>query len=270
MNEGNQPSATQAAAYRRPGLKCITPYIVVRGAARLIEFLISAFGGIERLRVPGQGGSIMHAEVAIGNGTVELSDGNDRYPAAPCAIHLYVDDADASYERALEAGAASIYPVADQHWGDRQGAVRDHFGNHWYIAKAGWTPGPDGIPSVQPFLHLRDALPMIPFVKAAFGGEALGVAKSPEGLMLHATLLIGDATFEIDEAHDEFQPMPCHLHIYVPDADVAYAQALRAGAESLEKPQDAPYGDRSSAVKDAWGNGWFIATHNPRGAAPGP
>jgi uncharacterized glyoxalase superfamily protein PhnB len=72
---------------------------------------------------------------------------------------------------------------------------------------------------------------------------------------------IGNATLELDEAHGEFQPMPCHLHVYVPDTDVAYAQALRAGATSIEAPEDKPYGDRSAGVKDAWGNSWFIATY---------
>ena len=62
--------------------------------------------------------------------------------------------------------------------------------------------------------------------------------------MLRATIRIGNATLEINEAHGEFQPKPCHLHIYVPDADAMYARAIRAGATSVETPQDKPYGDR--------------------------
>lgn len=260
--ETSQASATKAVAYMRPGLTSITPYIVIRPAAEFINFLTTAFGGNERLRMPTPDGSIMHAEVAIGNGAIELSDGDAAYPPAPAAIHLYVEDADATYERAMQAGATSISPVADQPWGDRQGSVRDPFGNHWYIAMVkGWTPGPEGVSTVQPYLHLRDAHNMIPFLEAAFGAEALGVAKSPEGAVLHGTIRIGNATLEIDEAHDEFQPMPCHLHVYVPDTDATYMQALRAGATSIETPQDKPYGDRSAGVKDPWGNSWFIATY---------
>lgn len=60
---------------------------------------------------------------------------------------------------------------------------------------------------------------MIPFMAAAFGAEAIGVHKSPEGMVMHATMRIGNATLEMDEAHGEYQPKPCHLHIYVPDAD---------------------------------------------------
>ena len=254
-------SGAQDFTYVRPGLSCITPYIITEHAEHFLDFLKRAFGGTERSRVAGPGGSILHAEVALGRGAIELSEGNETYLPAPAAIHLYVDDADATFERALEEGAASIYPVADQHWGDRQGAVKDGFGNHWYIATAGWTPGPEGIPAVQPFLHLHSAEKMIPFLEAAFNAEALGVAKSPEGAVLHGTIRIGNATLEIDEAHDELQPMPCSLHVYVADTDAAYAQALQAGASSVAAPRNEEYGDRSASVRDAWGNSWFIATY---------
>jgi uncharacterized glyoxalase superfamily protein PhnB len=102
---------------------------------------------------------------------------------------------------------------------------------------------------------------MIPFLEAAFGAEAMGVHKSPEGIVHHATIRIGNATLEIDEAHGEFQPMPCHLHVYVLDTDAVYERALQAGATSIETPRNAPYGDRAAGVKDAWGNSWFIATY---------
>ena len=267
MNEGAAPSPAPAkseARYMRPGFTSITPYIVIKGTARFIDFLRAAFQSTERLRVPLPDGSLMHAEVAVGNGIIETADANDQFPAAPTDIHLYVDDADATYARTVQAGATPIYEVADQPWGDRQGAVQDPFGNHWYIAKPGWTPGPEGVRTIQPFLHLHDAHKMIPFLEAAFGAETLGLATSPEGMVHHATIRIGNATLEIDEAHDEFQPKPCHLHVYVPDTDAIYAQALRAGATSVETPQDKPYGDRSAGVKDPFGNSWFIATYQGR------
>jgi len=269
VNEGTAPSSAKAGeakpkavGHQRPGLTAITPYIIVRPATQFMEFLKSCFNGIERLRMPAPDGSIMHAEMAIGNGAIEVSDGNEQYPTAPAAVHLYVDDPDATYARTLQAGATSFYAPTDEHpSGDRWGAVKDPFGNHWYIAKPrGWTPGQEGLRSVQPYLHLREADKMIPFMEAVFGAEAMGVHKSPDGIVHHATIRIGNATLEIDEAHGEFQPMPCHLHVYVPDTDAVYARAMRAGATSIEVPQDKPYGDRSAGVKDAWGNSWFIAT----------
>jgi uncharacterized glyoxalase superfamily protein PhnB len=266
MNEGTAAAPSpgpKEVHYQRPGLTSITPYIIVRPAAQFIEFLKTAFEGVERMRMPAPDGSIMHAEVAIGNGAIEVSDGNEEYPTAPAAVHLYVDDPDATYARTLEAGATSFYAPTDDHpSGDRWGAVKDPFGNHWYIAKPrGWTPGPEGLRSVQPYLHLREAHKMIPFLEAAFGAEAMGVHKSPQGAVLHGTIRIGNATLEIDEAHGEFQPMPCHLHVYVPDTDAAYARALQSGAASIEAPRNAPYGDRAAGVKDAFGNSWFIATY---------
>jgi uncharacterized glyoxalase superfamily protein PhnB len=101
---------------------------------------------------------------------------------------------------------------------------------------------------------------MIPFLEKAFGGAVTGhVPMSPEGHVLHATIQIGDNTLEIDEAHDEFQPMPCHLHLHVADADAMYARAMRAGATSMDAPSDKPYG-RSGAVKDAFGNTWYMTS----------
>jgi uncharacterized glyoxalase superfamily protein PhnB len=267
MSEGKATAAgkaqDKAVNYQRPGLTAMTPYIIVRPAAKFMEFLKTAFEGVEQMRMPAPDGTIMHAEVAVGNGAIEVSDGNEQYPTAPQAIHLYVDDPDATYARTLQAGATSFYAPTDDHpSGDRWGAVKDPFGNHWYIAKPrGWTPGPEGLRSVQPYLHLREAHKMIPFLEAVFGAEALGVHKSPEGAVMHATIRIGNATLEIDEAHGEFQPMPCHLHVYVPDTDAAYARALQAGAASIEAPRNAPYGDRAAGVRDAFGNSWFIATY---------
>src|SRR5438445_5052374 len=228
---GSGEEQERAVHYMRPGLKSITPDITVRGAAQFIEFLKSSFEATERMRVPTPDGKIMHAEVAIGNGAIEVSDGSEAYPAAPQAIHLYVDDPDAAYARTLQGGATSFYAPTDDHpSGDRWGAVKDPFGNHWYIAKPrGWTPGPEGLQSVQPYLHLHEAHKMIPFLEPVFGAEAMGVHKSPEGAVLHATMRIGNATREIDEAHGGFQPMPCHLHPYVPHTGAAAQLAMEEG-----------------------------------------
>ena len=265
-NEGTESSAAIAAAktvhYMRRGFTSITPYIIVNGASQFIEFLKNAFDGVERIRVPLPNGKLMHAEIAIGNGVIETADANEQFAPAPTDIHLYVKNADATFDRALAAGATSIYRPTDDHpSGDRWGALTDPFGNHWYIATPkGWTPGPEGLRSIQPYLHLHEAHKMIPFLEAAFGAEDVGTHKTPDGRVLHSTMRIGNATLEIDEAHGEYQPKPCHLHIFVPDADAAYAQALRAGATSVEPPSNKPYGDRSAGVKDPFGNTWYLNT----------
>jgi len=264
MKEAIAPSqdSSQTAHFRRPGFNNVAPYFLVNGAPKFMDFLVSAFEATERIRVPRPDGSIMHAEVRIGDSVIEFAEANEQYPPRPMTTHLYVPDSDTTYARALKAGATSVYSVADQHWGDRQGCVKDEFGNIWYIATPkGWIPSVEGIRAVQPFLHLRDAHNIIPFVEAAFGAEALGVAKSPEGHILHAPIQIANATFEIDEARGEFQPTPAYLHVYVPDADALYAQAVRAGATGVTPPQNTTYGDRAATVKDPFGNTWFLATH---------
>jgi PhnB protein len=266
MNEATAPTpdSSQTARFRRPGFNNIAPYFLVQGASRFLDFLVFAFEAAERIRVPKPDGSIMHAEVAIGDSDViELGDANEQYPVRAMTTHLYVPDANASYARALQAGATSIYPPTDDHpSGDRWGAVNDPFGNTWFIATPrGWVPGPEGVRTVQPYLHIREAHKMISFVEAAFGSNTAGVAKSPESVILHATIEIAGATFEIAEANGESQPSPHYLHVYVPDTDTTYEQAIAAGAISVTPPANASYGDRAATVRDPFGNTWFLATY---------
>jgi len=266
MSEGtakSQAGSRAAKDFAPLGFKNIAPYILVKGAAEFIEFLKAAFAGTERVRVPKPDGSIMHAEVGIGDSVVELADANEQHSERPTAVHLYVADADATFAQAVRAGATVLQAAEDMPWGDRQGSVKDKFGNRWYIGMPqGWTPGPEGMRSVQPYLHLQEAHEFIPFAEAVFGAVAEGVATSEDGKVLHATIRIGTSgTLEIDEASGENAPSPCYLHVYVPDADAVYARAMQAGATSVEAPNDKPYGERSAGIKDPFGNVWWAATY---------
>ena len=261
-SESGVASAAQAVPHIREGFHTITPYILVNGAAKFIDFLKEAFGAEEKGRVPAPSGKIMHAEVKLGDSMIEMSDGNEQYGPSPVALHYYVDDADAVYARAIEAGAISTHAPVDQPYGDREAEVKDPFGNAWFIATPKtYAPFPGQMNAIQVYLFLRDSAKMVPFLESAFGAKAEGVHNAPDGTVAHATVRIGDNTLEFSEAHGEWQPSACHLHLYVPDTDAVYAQALRAGATTIEAPVDKPYGDRSAGVKDPWGNSWFIATH---------
>lgn len=262
MASNAEGSAAKAVPYIREGFHTITPYVLVNGAAKFIDFLKEAFGAEEKGRVPVPSGKIMHAEVKVGDSMIEMSDGNEQYGPSPVALHYYVDDVDAAYARAMGAGAISTHAPVDQPYGDREAGIKDPFGNFWFIATPkSYTPFPGQMNAIQPYLFLRDAEKMAGFLESAFGAKAEGVHKSPEGTVAHATIRIGDNTLEFSEAHGEWQPSACHLHLYVPDTDAVYAQALRAGATTIEAPSDKPYGDRSAGVRDPWGNSWFIATH---------
>ena len=118
----------------REGFHTVTPYLMVREAAQLIDFVKQAFAATELFRGTGSAGGI-HAEVRIGDSMVMIGGaGTWNGEPMPAAIYLYMDDVDAVYKRALQAGAASLSEPADQPYGDRVAGVKDPFGDTWYIA----------------------------------------------------------------------------------------------------------------------------------------
>lgn len=122
------------------------------------------------------------------------------------------------------------------------------------------SPIPPGFHTVTPYLIVQGAERLIEFLQQAFGAEVLFRTNAPDGRISHAELRIGDSMIEMGEGNEQWQPRPCALHLYVPDADAIYRRALAAGATSLSEPADVFYGDRAASVVDPSGNQWFIAT----------
>ena len=116
------------------GYHTVTPYLVVQDVAGLTDFLEQAFDAQEMVRMGSPGGSIMHAEVRIGDSMVMMGEAGENNPPMPAMLHLYLEDADAAYRRALEAGAISLREPEDQFYGDRTAGVKDDFGNQWWLA----------------------------------------------------------------------------------------------------------------------------------------
>jgi PhnB protein len=116
------------------GYHSVTPYLVVREVPKLLDFLKRAFDAQEVMRMPAPDGSIMHAEVRIGDSAIMMGEARGEYKPMPGSMYLYVEDADATYKRALQAGATSQMEPADQFYGDRHATVIDPVGNHWSIA----------------------------------------------------------------------------------------------------------------------------------------
>lgn len=116
------------------GYPSVIPYLTVDRAADLIEFLKQAFHARESERMMRPDGKIGHAELRIGDSVIMLADATEQWKAMPGALMLYVEDVDATFRRALGAGAVSVMEPADMFWGDRHGSVRDAFGNLWSIA----------------------------------------------------------------------------------------------------------------------------------------
>jgi PhnB protein len=250
-----------AAKPVREGFHTVTPYLLVQGAAQLVEFVKQAFGATGTLRTTGAAGGL-HAEIRIGDSMLMTG----AFPGMPfgempTALHLYVDDADAVYHKALAAGATAVQEPTDQDYGYREAGVKDSFGNHWYIATPlGGRPFPEGVRTVTPYLHPRGAARLIDFLKQAFGAEEAARHQSPDGTIVHAKVRIGDSLIEMGEAHGPYQPMPMAIYLYVSDVDALYRRALAAGATSVQEPSDQPFGDRTAHVKDPFDNLWFIAT----------
>jgi PhnB protein len=125
------------------GYHAVTPYLAIKGAAKAIDFYKTAFGATERFRMPSPDGkSLMHAELQLGDSVVMLADefpgmgfvGPKTLKGTPVTIHLYVADVDATFKKAVAAGAKKKRPVEDQFYGDRSGTVVDPFGHVWHLS----------------------------------------------------------------------------------------------------------------------------------------
>jgi PhnB protein len=124
------------------GYHTATPYLIVQGAARAIDFYKRTFGAIDLLRMDGPEGKLIHAEIKIGDSPIMLADEFPEFGflspktlgGTPVSMLVYVPDVDAAFARALDGGATELRPVSDQYYGDRNGTLRDPFGHMWTIA----------------------------------------------------------------------------------------------------------------------------------------
>ncbi len=116
------------------GFHTVTPYLLTKGADKIIEFVKRVFDAEEISRMDNADGTIMHAQVRIGDSMVMLSDARPEYPAMPGMLYLYVENVDAVYDRAIKAGGVSLREPTDEDYGDRSCGVQDVGGNQWWIA----------------------------------------------------------------------------------------------------------------------------------------
>jgi PhnB protein len=262
--EAEQQAARTASSGVPKGFHTVTAYVVVPDAPALIDFVKETFGGEETHRAAGPAGGI-HAEVRIGDSMLMIGGGRPEHPVKVqpwvSAFHVYVGDTDATFERALRAGATAIQGPTDMEYGERSAGVKDAFGNYWYIATSkGDHYVPEGLQTLNVYLHPVRAEPLIAFLKRAFGAADVEKYASPDGVVHHARVRIGDTVVEMGEAHGSYQPIPTRFYLYVPNMDAMYRRALEAGAKSISEPADQPFGDRLAGVADAFGNQWYIAT----------
>ena len=258
-----EPQFSLPVPYIRKGFRTLTPYLLVPGAAKLITFFKQAFGAEEIFRVPRPGSDlIMHAELRIADSMVELADATAEFKPRASSNILYVPDVDAVFQRAVAAGATSLAAPTDRPYGDREGAVKDPGGNTWYITTHGSGEHiAANTPSIVPVFLVQNAEKYVEFLKQSFDAREVFMLKDPQGKIRVVNLRVGNSILSGGEVHGEFQAAPFLLHMYVPDTDSVYANALRHGATSIRGLEDAPYGDRTATVQDPSGNLWSLATH---------
>jgi PhnB protein len=271
-----------------------TPRLTFKNVAKAIEFYKAAFGATETMRFETEG-KIPHAEIVIGDSSIDLSDEwpeGGRFSAetmgqSPVQLNLEVADVDSFAARAVAAGLKPLGPISDQFYGSREGNFVDPFGYTWNIytfteempveemhrrmrveeaqeEKPKVDPIPKGFRTVTPYMIAKDGPGLLEFAKKAFGAQEMYRGIGSAG-GLHGELKIGDSRLMMGGGipGKEFRATPSTvaLHVYVKDVDAVYEQALAAGATSLHKPVDQEYGERSVGLKDPAGNYWYVATH---------
>jgi PhnB protein len=122
------------SSYKPQAYSSVSPYLIVDGASRTIDFLVQVFDAVELRRFPDQNGKLMHAEVRIDDTVVMLADGAADWPPISANVHVYVADVDATYRRALDAGAISVQEPVKKDDADKRGGVKDAGGTTWWIA----------------------------------------------------------------------------------------------------------------------------------------
>ncbi len=251
------------------GVRTVTPYVVVSDVHREIAFIKEVFGAEGRLYGLGSQGGF-HSEYRIGDSMLMIGGGGKgskwKGTPVPVVLHAYVPDVDGVYQRAMQAGAISLMPPMDMEYGERGAGIEDTGGNHWYLATAtGPNYIPEGVPNLMAYFHPVGAPKMIEFLKQAFGAEEVAVHRSPDGIVQHAKVRLGDSIVEMGEAHGPWQPKPMHFMMQVDDCDVTYARAMTTeGAISVGAPANQPYGGRSGTIQDPFGNTWYLSSQTKK------
>lgn len=121
-------------SYKPENYNSVSPYLIVDGASATIDFLKTVFDAVELRRFPGDAGQVMHAEVRLDDTVVMIADAAEGWPAMPAHVHIYVPDVEATYQRALAAGAASVQEPVKKDDADKRGGVKDAGGTTWWLA----------------------------------------------------------------------------------------------------------------------------------------
>ncbi|HKE26330.1 MAG TPA: VOC family protein [Bryobacteraceae bacterium] len=245
--------------------RTITPFIIHSNAPELVEFIKATFRAEELKRNTAGEAYGFYSEVRIGDSVIMIGGGTAaRRGNLPSALHVYVDDCDAAYQRALKAGATTLMGAlgkpADRPYGERSAFVQDAFGNYWYIATrlASAPPPVEGRGSVLAHVHPAQARRYLDFLRRAFDAQEL-MSIEQAGRLMHAQVRVGDSVLEMGEPDDRTGIPTNGFFLFVENVDAVYEKALGAGATAVRPPDDIPYGMRSAIVRDPEGYLWWPA-----------
>lgn len=253
MKEAQMSTATETLQ------PTVVPYIQVVEAEKVAAFVQHVFGAQGSFLGTGSQGGL-HGNFQIGDSLLMIGGGPAWRNPQPrlASLHVYVDDADAAYRRAMKAGAKSLYPPSDKPYGDREAGVEDLSGTQWFIGTPRGRSRPHRSRAVTVAFRVHGAAQFIDFLVRGLSGEELARHLSPQGQIMHAEVRIGDCVVELGEAHGEWQPIPMAIFLTFDDCDSAYARAVQGGGEAVTPPANMPFGVRSAAIGDAAGNVWYI------------
>jgi PhnB protein len=133
-NHVEKESQPMTSSFKPQGYNSVSPYLIVDGAAGTIAFLVRVFGATELRRFPDPSGKLMHAEVRVDDTVVMVADSAEGWLPVQSHVHVYVQDVDATYRRALDAGATSVQAPIKKEDEDKRGGVKDSGGTTWWIS----------------------------------------------------------------------------------------------------------------------------------------
>ena len=239
-------------------------------------------------------------EDSVGDSIIAMGEAHGPYQPMPPALHLYVPDADRTYQRALQAGAVPLFQPNDAEYGDRIAGVTDPFGNVWYIAthikdvplgesRERACAGRESrvreeqsmavnpiLHTVMPFMYIKGADKAAEFYKKVLGATEM-MRQVRGDIVSHVQIAVGDSRFMIRDpgtpdvadyvakgfarTAKDLGGTPVHLYLYVADADAVFRRALAAGSKVTAPIEDTEWGDRCGGFQDPFGNIWYVATH---------
>jgi PhnB protein len=245
------------------GFRSLTQYLILDKAAEFLKFIEGAFGAAEKFQMRDSDGIIRHAEAQLGESVIEFAEAGGPWKPMPAGLHYYVIDSDEIYQRALKAGGTSLYEPANRDYGDREAGVRDPSGNFWFIAThtAGKGYKPENLQDLNTYFSVKNSAQFLDFLQKAFGAELVDHHAGEGGSIKHAKVRIGDTVVELGEGRAPWGPCTVAHHYYVENCDQVFARGLANGCKEVQPMADQFYGDRSGSLVDAWGNHWYIATH---------